>query len=233
MKKICILISVLFICVNTTAQVKVSNLLCENKINPLGIAVMQPRLSWQLTSGKRNVMQTAYEIRVSTDAAAANPDREVWNSGKVSSSQSVHVPYAGPSIRQGVKYNWQVRVWDNTGKASDWSPVAHWQAGLLSPSDWKASWIEVGYPEDTVSRPAALFKKQFAAGKKIKSAVAYITSHGIYEAFINGKRVGDFYLTPGWTSYHKRLQYQMYDVTGMMSQGRNAIYWGRDHFRES
>jgi alpha-L-rhamnosidase len=72
-------------------------------------------------------------------------------------------------------------------------------------------------------RPAAMFRKSFAAGKKIRSAVAYITSHGIYEAFINGKRVGDLYLTPGWTSYNKRLQYQMYDVTNLMAQGKNAI----------
>ena len=207
------------------AQVKVSNLLCENKTNPIGIAVTQPRLSWQLTSQKRNIMQTAYEIKVSAGAAGSNrnPGNVVWNSGKVSSSQSVHVPYAGDSLQQGVKYNWQVRVWDNNGKASAWSPVAYWMVGLLNPSDWKAKWIEAGYQEDTVSRPATLFRRQFVAGKKVKSAVAYITAHGMYEAFINGKRIGDFYLTPGWTSYHKRLQYQMYDVTGLMTQGRNAI----------
>jgi alpha-L-rhamnosidase len=204
-------------------QVQVSNLLCENKINPVGIAVMQPRLSWQLISGKRNVMQTAYEIKVTADAIAGNGSKEVWNSGKVSSSQSIHVPFAGSSLQQGVKYKWQVRVWDNSGKASDWSPVAQWQAGLLSPSDWKANWIEVGYREDTVVRPAALFRKQFAALKKIKSAIAYITCHGLYEAFINGKRVGDYYLTPGWTSYNKRLQYQTYDVANLITQGKNAI----------
>jgi alpha-L-rhamnosidase len=133
------------------------------------------------------------------------------------------VPYAGVPLKQDTKYKWQVRVWDNSGKASDWSPIAQWQVGLLSPAYWKAKWIEVGYKEDSVSRPGALFRKQFSAGKKIKSAVAYITSHGIYEAFINGKRVGDLYLTPGWTSYNKRLQYQMYDVTALMNQGKNAI----------
>ena len=216
MKRIITLISALFIYGNTFAQVKVSNLLCENKINPVGIAVLQPRLSWQLTSGKRNVRQTAYEIKV-------NADKEVWNSGKVSSSQSVHVPYGGVPLQHGVKYKWQVRVWDNDGKASDWSPMAQWQVGLLNHTDFKAKWIEVGYKEDTLARPAALFRKQFTAGKKIKSAVVYITSHGIYEAFINGKRVGDLYLTPGWTSYQKRLQYQTYDVTSLMSQGNNAV----------
>jgi alpha-L-rhamnosidase len=223
MKKICFLISAFFIYASTMAQVKVSNLLCENKINPVGITVIQPRLSWQLTSDKRNTTQTAYEIKVRSDAATSNKGKVIWNSGKVNSSQSVHVPYSGSSLQQGVKYKWQVRVWDNSGKASDWSPLAHWYVGLLSPSDWKAKWIEPGYQEDTVSRAAAMFRKQFTANKKIRSAVAYITSHGLYEAAINGKRVGDLYLTPGWTSYNKRLQYQMYDVTNLLVQGKNAI----------
>jgi len=223
MKIICFLISALFIQIHAIAQVKVSNLLCENKVNPVGIAVMQPHLSWQLASKRRNVMQTAYEIRVNADALRGNTLNLVWNTGKVSSSRSVHVPYAGIILQQGVKYSWQVRVWDNSNKVSDWSPVAHWRVGLLSPADWKAKWIEAGYQEDTLLRPAALFRKQFTAGKKIKSAVAYITSYGNYEAFINGKRVGDLYLTPGWTSFKKRLQYQMYDVTGLMAQGNNTI----------
>ncbi|HZH96266.1 MAG TPA: family 78 glycoside hydrolase catalytic domain, partial [Flavisolibacter sp.] len=223
MKKLRCLILALFVYANLAAQVKVKNLLCENKIDPVGITVMQPRLSWQLTSAKRNVMQTAYEIRVIADPATGNVGKEAWNSGRVNSSRSVHVPYAGSALQQGVKYKWRVRVWDNSGKASDLSAVAYWQVGLLNPSDWKAKWIEVGYQEDTITRAAALFRKQFVAGKKIKSAVAYITCHGLYEAFINGKRVGDYYLTPGWTSYNKRLQYQTYDVTNLINQGKNAI----------
>ena len=222
MKNTYFLITILFACLNIRAQVQVSNLLCENKINPIGIAVMQPRLSWQLKSQKRNVIQTAYEIRVSVDEAK-DTGKSVWKSGRVNSSQSVHVPYAGIPLKQGVKYKWQVKVWDNNGKASNWSPEAQWQLGLLSPADWKAKWIEVGYKEDSVSRPAALFRKSYVLNKKIKSALAYITSHGIYEAFINGKRVGENYLTPGWTSYHKRIQYQMYDVTNLMTTGKNAV----------
>ena len=87
----------------------------------------------------------------------------------------------------------------------------------------ESKWIEAGFTEDAVTRPAQYFRKQFSANKKIQSATAYITAHGMYEAEINGKRVGDYYLTPGWTSYNKRLQYQVYDVTNLLTNGSNAI----------
>ena len=94
---------------------------------------------------------------------------------------------------------------------------------LLNKSDWKAKWITPAFTEDSINRPAILFRKEFLAPKKILSATAYITSHGMYEAQINGKRVGDSYLSPGWTSYNKRLQYQVYDVTQLLNTGKNAL----------
>ncbi|MEP7280283.1 MAG: family 78 glycoside hydrolase catalytic domain [Bacteroidota bacterium] len=214
---------ILLVNFTAVAQVNVTHLLCENKINPIGLSVTQPRLSWQLSSLKRNVMQTAYEVKAIIDAASGKAGKEVWSSGKVSSSQSVYVTYAGAPLQQGVKYKWQVRVWDNDSKVSDWSPAAQWQMGLMQPSDWKAKWIEAGYKEERALHPIPIFRKTFSAGKTVKSAIAYITSHGLYEAFINGKRVGDLYLSPGWTSYNKRLQYQMYDVTHLLNGGKNAI----------
>jgi len=95
--------------------------------------------------------------------------------------------------------------------------------GLLNSSDWKAKWIEPGFVEDSVLRPSPLFRKTFVVQKKIQSATAFITSHGLYEAFINGKRIGDAYLTPGWTSYNKRLQYQVYDVTELIKDEDNVV----------
>ncbi|HKZ67605.1 MAG TPA: family 78 glycoside hydrolase catalytic domain, partial [Chitinophagaceae bacterium] len=200
-----------------SAQLKVQNLLTENLSNPIGIDVRQPRFSWQLSSDQRNVFQTAYEIKVSSGKQNA------WISNKISSDQSVQVTYKGDQLQSGMRYNWQVRVWDNKGKASAWSEPAIFQMALLNKEDWKAKWIEAGFIEDSVNRPVQYFRKQFLASKKIKSATAFITAHGMYKAEINGKRVGDQYLTPGWTSYNKRLQYQAYDVSNLVNSGKNAI----------
>src|SRR5687767_1516325 len=113
-------------------------------------------------------------------------------------------------------------VWDNSGKQSAWSGPASFQLALMNKTDWKARWISAGVSEYSVNRPAIYFRKEFSANKKIASATAYITALGMYEANINGKRVGDAYLSPGWTSYNKRLQYQVYDVTTLLSNGNNA-----------
>jgi len=199
------------------AQADVRNLLTENLTNPVGVDIAQPRFSWQLVSEKRNVTQSAHELKVFSGKTT------LWNSGKVISSQSVHVPYAGSPLQSGKKYTWQVRVWDNTGKASAWSHPGSFQVAFLKTSDWKAKWIGPGYDEDLIWRPSPLIRKQFSVTKKVASATAYITAHGMYEAHINGKRLGDAYLTPGWTAYKKRLQYQVYDVTAMLKTGPNAI----------
>jgi alpha-L-rhamnosidase len=200
------------------AQVKVERLQTENLVNPISIDALTPRFSWQLNAdGKRGVMQRAYEIKVSSDKKAA------WNSGKVTSDQSVYVDYRGERLLSGRKYVWQVRVWGNTGKASEWSAPASFQMGMLTPADWKAQCITPGFKEDSALRPSPLFRKGFSLNKKIQSATAYITAHGLYEAQINGQRVGDAYLTPGWSSYNKRLQYQAYDVTALLKTGENAV----------
>jgi alpha-L-rhamnosidase len=211
------LLSILQFCLFTNAQTVTDKLLTENLSNPVGIDSPNPRFSWQLISETRNVSQSAYEIKVASGKAS------VWNSGKVQSDQSVQVSYAGSPLQSGKKYTWQVRIWDSKGKASAWSLPATFQMGFMQASDWKAKWIEPGYTEDTNMRATPMMRKQFSISKKIVSATAYITAHGLYEAQINGKRVGEAYFTPGWTSYKKRLQYQVYDVTTMIRPGPNAI----------
>ncbi len=206
------------------AQLKVQHLLTENLVNPLSVDAPVPRFSWQLTeSDKQNVMQTAYEIKVSTEAPAGKGKQDVWNSGKVSSGESLYINYNGSPLQSGRRYFWQVKVWDNYGKSSGWSAFAWWQMGLLTVADWSAKWITPGFTDNSPLQPSPLFRKDFNLDKKIRSATAYITAHGLYEATINGQRVGDAYLTPGWTSYNKRLQYQAYDVTALLQQGNNAV----------
>ncbi|NML63846.1 family 78 glycoside hydrolase catalytic domain [Hymenobacter sp. RP-2-7] len=208
------------------AQVRVQSLRCENLTNPLGLDVTQPRFSWQLRApqNRRGVRQTAYELRVAASVAGLGTGKKaVWQSGKVVSDSSVNVTYAGPALQAQRRYYWQVRAWDNAGHPSAWSAPAYWQVGLLTPTNWTASWIAPGYAEDSVQRPSPVLRKEFVVRKKLASATAYVTAHGLYEAQLNGHRVGDAYLTPGWTSYTKRLAYQTYDVTNLLQPGANAV----------
>ncbi|MBL0740300.1 glycoside hydrolase family 78 protein [Chryseolinea lacunae] len=196
---------------------------CEYQNNPLGIDVKVPRLSWKLVSEQRGVTQKSYELRVGfDDKALAKGANILWQSGVVPSDQSVLVNYGGPALTSRQRYYWQVRVVDNKGNTSAWSEMKWWETGLLQSSDWTAAWVEPDLPGDSVHSPAPMLRNAFDLKKMVKNARLYITSHGIYECFINGQRVGDQYLTPGWTSYNKRLQYQTYNVTTLLTNGRNA-----------
>ncbi len=224
MKKFCLLIILLnCLAISVYAQVRVQNPRIENLQNPIGLDIVQPRFGWQLVADRRNVLQTAYEIRVAASPSELTAGKKLlWTSGKINSDASIWVPYSGPALQSGKKYWWQVRVWDTAGSGSAWSEPAYWQMGLLHAADWKASWIVPAAEKDT-TQPSPMFRKEFSARKKIASATAYITAHGLYEAQINGQRVGRDYFTPGWTAYQKRLQYQVYDVTNLLKNGPNAI----------
>jgi alpha-L-rhamnosidase len=193
----------------------------DHKVNPIGISNNQPGFSWKINGTGNNIMQTAYLLRVAT-AEKFSSSKIVWQSGKVDSDESILLSYKGPDLKSGQRYYWQVKIWDNKGRESKWSTIAFWEMGLLAQSDWKAKWIEM---EGDTSRysPSPHFRNEFLLTKPIASARVYITSHGFYELQLNGKKVGDQVLTPGWTSYSKRLQYQVYDVTGMLLKGKNAI----------
>ncbi|MBC7509041.1 MAG: family 78 glycoside hydrolase catalytic domain [Ferruginibacter sp.] len=224
MKKAIALLLIQLFAIACFSQVLVKEVLCENTTNPIGMDISRPQLSWQLQSATRNTMQTAYEIRVAENSSDLAKGKNLsWNTGKVVTDKSVHIIYEGTALKSTKKYYWQVRVWDNHGKTSAWTKPAFWQMGLLKKEDWKAKWIQAAFPEDILLRPSPLFRKTFTAYKKIQSASLYITSHGLYESFINGQRIGEAYLTPGFTSFNKRLQYQVYDVTKNLQQGKNAI----------
>jgi alpha-L-rhamnosidase len=207
------------------------NLTCEYSANPLGLDVLRPRLSWKASAAQRGARQTAYHILVaeSTDileaeSAGRADDGLSWDTGKVTSGTSVHVPYAGAALQPGRRYYWRVRVWDENDTASVWSETAFWEMGLLGSAGWQADWITPDWDED-VSRPqpAPLLRRSFRAATGIVAARIYVTSLGLYELRLNGQRVGDAVLTPGWTSYNRRIQYQTYDVTALVREGDNAL----------
>lgn len=202
------------------AKTEVKELVCEYQVNPMGIDVQKPRLSWQISSVEENLMQTAYEIKV-TDQSPKG--KQIWTSGKVSSDKSVNVTYEGPALKSMQRVYWAVRIWDNKGNATAWSTPAYWEMGILEPESWKASWITLGSEKELAgSKPSQYFRKDFSAAKKIKSARVYVTSLGLYQLFLNGKKVSTDLFTPGWTSYKNRIQYQTYDVTSMV-QLKNSM----------
>lgn len=200
----------------------VSNLTCEYRINPLGIDVLQPRLSWQLESDQRGTHQTAYRILVASSETALSGDNALWDSDKIVSDQSIHVQYEGPRLVSCQRVYWKVIVWDEAGQEAA-SATAWWEMGLLERTDWQGQWIGAPFSGGPrTSSPAPYLRKEFEVTKQILSARLYATALGLYECYLNGARVGDALLTPGWTDYNKHIQYQVYDVTDLIQSGANA-----------
>lgn len=206
-------------------QATVSGLQTNSLVNPIGIFIQaKPDFSWMLHAEARNVVQQAYEIKLE-EATPAGKLKPVWQSGKVEAARSVQVSYTGEALKPNTRYRWQVRVWVNTtATPSAWSEPAIFHTAIATPADWQAQWIvqPAGFA-DTAGRPAQVFRKTFSMGKKPVRAMLFITAQGMYAARLNGEKISSDWLTPGWTSYNKRLQYQVYDVTTQMRQGRNAL----------
>jgi alpha-L-rhamnosidase len=208
-----------------TGSATATALKTDYKVDPIGIDTLRPRLSWELRGEARGIAQSAYQIRVASDERSLLAGRRLtWDSGVVKSDASILRPYDGPALVSGQRCYWQVRVWDGAGIPSGWSEPAYWEMGLVAPADWKAKWIEPSVPGDPAkSGPTPMLRREFAVRGPVAQARAYVTSHGLYELEINGRKVGDQVLTPGWTSYNKRLQYQTYDVTSLLKTGANAV----------
>lgn len=225
-------------------HLSVKNLKCTINEKPIAARKMDAFFSWQIISEHRNQLQSAYQIMV-----AGNPDNLktskniIWDSGKINSDKSALVLSESLELKSAQTYFWKVKIWNQDGKESDWSEPVSFKTGLFPEQDWAgAKWI--GY-EDLpaekrmvpgvhgsgdklgklcLDRPVVpLFRKEFEVGKQIKEATLYITGLGQYEASINGKKVGNAFLTPGWTNYDKTVFYNLYDVTGMLLPGKNAI----------
>ena len=285
----------------------VADLRCEYLTTPLGLDVSQPRLSWTLQSDTRGERQTAYEILVASspeNLAAGHGD--LWDSGKIVSSDTAQIPYAGTPLTSREACYWLVRVWDQNEGGFTASMPAAWTMGLLAPADWQAKWIgapdtnppvtlvvrHAEYGPADHSQPAAdvtdrvrkrikagrlslavnkdvlgdpfyhqvktfrieyelngvpgtnelaegkrlglpahaadpaapvALRKEFTAGNPVKRATLYVSALGLYELTLNGHRVGDELLAPGWTDYRKRVPYQAYDVTALIQPGGNAL----------
>jgi alpha-L-rhamnosidase len=206
---------------------KLADLRCENLENPTGIDAAQPGLSWILNSTGRGRNQAAYQILVASSREnLADDNGDLWNSGRVNSSQSVQVSYAGKPLASGALCFWKVRVWDDQGTVSEWSQPAFWTMGLLQPEDWRAKWVGLdGEVVTNESRrlPARWLRKEFAAPKEIKRATVCFSGLGWSELYINGEKIGDHVLSPPLSEYPKRVYYEIFEVAGRLKPGANAV----------
>jgi alpha-L-rhamnosidase len=212
-----------------------THLQCEYNQNPQGIETAEPHLSWQLQTNKPQTMQTAYRILVTGNEGV------VWDSKKVNSAASIQIIYGGKTLQAAKTYHWKVMVWDNHGQASAWSAQSNWQMGLLTPADWHgAQWIaydkipdtsvivplihlrgpkKLGYANDVLP----LMRKTFTVKSPVKKATLYICGLGHFDLSLNGKKVGDHFLDPGWTMYNKQALYVPFDITKQLQIGKNTI----------
>jgi alpha-L-rhamnosidase len=227
-----IYIVVLSICLLSTqkivAQVSLQNTTCEMLSNPLGIDVLQPRLSWEIVSAQHDVQQKSYQILVASTLEKLNANEgDLWNTGKADLRQSIHIRYAGTRLKSRMRVFWKVKVWTTAGE-SKWSASNTFSMGLLYYKDWPKGWIgfDRAFPWDNITTDSRLsaryFRKEFQTTKKIKFATASVIGLGLYELYINGSKVGEDVLAPVATDYTKNVKYNTLDVTSYLKEGKNA-----------
>lgn len=246
MKKLCFLCVMLIVASGMlyAAEYRVYDLSCEQKENPLGLDVASPLLSWKLKSSERNVVQKACQIMVAESKEALEQGHaDMWDSGRMETEQSVLYAYKGKALKSFATYYWRVRSWNDQGEVSAWSPTAHFTMGILNAADWNgAVWIGLendnpknryvrghentrdipGYKEMKPYKMPQL-RKEIKVNKTIKKAVAYVSGLGQFEFFLNGKKVGNHYVDPGWTHYDSLALYVSFDVTRMLTTGINTL----------
>ncbi len=202
------------------------NMQCEYLHNPLGIDSVQPELSWVLPWKERDAKQSYYQIEVSSSKNLLNHGRpDLWNTGKKESASTYNITYKGIRLNSDQSCFWRVKCWNELGQPSGWSSIARWSMGLLQPSDWKAHWIASNNSgkSPVPPTPMPIFRTSFSIFHKVKRATVYVCGLGQFKMLLNGKKVGDHVLDPGWTDYYKRCLYVTFDVTKQLVKGKNAI----------
>ena len=213
---------------------RVQFLRAEYLVNPLGLDAERPRLSWLLEADGRGAIQTAYQILAASSLGALERgEGDSWDSGIVESAETAHITYGGRPVEPRARVWWKVRVWDGEGVGSAWSDPAFWERGLGSLTDWQGNWISMPAiaPDTSILEAAELdallpvsqFRRSFTVEGEVVAARLRVTARGVYEARLNGAKVGDQVLAPGWTDYDKRIQVQTFDVTEAIVPGENVL----------
>ncbi|MGA8027491.1 MAG: family 78 glycoside hydrolase catalytic domain [Bryobacteraceae bacterium] len=184
---------------------------CEYLKNPEAVDVASPRFAWVLNHSERAQTQAAYELQVSRNLSFSG--ESMWDSGKISSGNFIQVEYQGTPLSSDTRYFWRVRYWDASGAESPWSDTASFSTGFFQPTDWRAKWISGGN----------LVRDSIDLARPVKRARVFIAATGYYELHLNGQRIGNHVLDPGWTDYTKRVLYSAYEVTHQLKKGRNTL----------
>lgn len=247
MKTLKIIIGILLFLVSASAQagkISVIEMRCENQDNPLGVQSCQPIFAWKLKADVRNINQSAYRILVADTPELLKKDTgNIWDSGRCISDEFLNIIYGGKLLKSAVSYYWKVKVWDTRGAESSWTEIKTFRMGLLKQEDWApAKWIAMdtvlqkykvypgyqlaGNKVPFLEREARMpqFRKAFELNKKkVISAVAFISGLGHFELSVNGRKIGDHFLDPGWSKYDKSSLYVTFDVTNQLRNGENVV----------
>jgi hypothetical protein len=216
---------------------KVDNTEVATGINPSGF-----NFSWKIVSEERNIKQTAFQLLVSKDDDFST-ESVIWDSGKTDSEKSILVNYKGQKLQPGTTYFWKVKIWDNVGNESDWSETTSFTTALFSETEWEgAKWIAYDKmnPENRLVpgihlpgkdfrgkelgfHKLPILRKEFEVKKELKQALVFVSGLGHYEMELNGKKVGDHFIAPGWTHYDETVLYNTFDLTNLLTSGQNAM----------
>jgi alpha-L-rhamnosidase len=205
---------------------------CEYRVDPWGVdardpvsGAESPRLYWTVSSPRRAAKQMAYQIQLGTSPSyLTNGLADVWDSGQVYSDRTIQVEYdskSGQPLQSGQRLWWRVKSWDLASGLSAWSTNGFFQTGLLRPTDWAdVNWISLS--SYSGGGPCPMFRREFILTNRVQSATAYVSAKGVYELWVNGSKVGPNLLAPEWTDYHKRIQYQVFDLDGLLNSGMDS-----------
>ena len=236
-----LLLIVLPVCSKNVSHFSIYEIMCEQQVEPLGIENKSPRFSWKVVSQQRAYRQSAYRILVTDiEGALAADEGTIWDSGKCFSSNSVLIPFQGRELHSATRYYWKVKVWNEAGEESVWSKQGSFVTGMMKERDWgKAQWIalEKDDPEKNlypgIHAPLVgkmiggrkvggyklpMFRKELLINKEVKEAIVNISGLGHFDFYVNGEKVGNHFLDPGWTNYAKTALYLTFDVTPLLKK---------------
>ncbi|MDR6785228.1 alpha-L-rhamnosidase [Pedobacter africanus] len=234
----------LLLTVNANAITEPVNLTCNHKKSPLGVETDRLEFNWNISADQQSFQQRAWQLQVFSSLNAVLLGKaDLWDSQKMNAGTGMSAVYGGKLLSSGKRYHWRVRVWSSNGTVSDWSRPATFSTGILQTKEWDQSrWIAYQVLEDAMKvvpglhgdgsllgekavQPAVVpyFRKTFDVNKPIAEAYVFVSGLGHYELQLNGKKVGDDFLAPGWTNYSKTNLYSTYDVTASLVSGKNAL----------